>query len=58
MTLRQKSPGLQLDSKAYALLKNRVLEPDGWTRQNCGSVENLFFTSIIWNREACSVAIP
>jgi 5-methylcytosine-specific restriction endonuclease McrA len=34
-------PGPKLCRKAYDLLHRRVLEPDGWRRQVCGSSENL-----------------
>jgi 5-methylcytosine-specific restriction endonuclease McrA len=41
MSLRQKRPRIKLDSGAYTLLKNQVLERDGWRCQDCGSFENL-----------------
>jgi 5-methylcytosine-specific restriction endonuclease McrA len=41
MSLRQKTPRVVLDPKAYILLKNQVLERDSWRCQECGSLENL-----------------
>jgi len=41
MSLRQKRPRIKLSSEAYELLKNQVLERDGWRCQKCGSFENL-----------------
>jgi 5-methylcytosine-specific restriction endonuclease McrA len=41
MSLRQKRPRIKLDSEAYALLGNQVLERDGWRCQECGALENL-----------------
>ena len=39
--LRQKRPRLKLSAEDYNLLRQRVLERDGWRCQNCGSSENL-----------------
>ena len=39
--LRQKRPRLKLGAEDYNLLRQRVLERDGWRCQNCGSSENL-----------------
>ena len=41
MRLRQKQPRTKLDSEAYTLLRNRVLQRDGWRCQECGSLKNL-----------------
>lgn len=39
--LRQRRPRLKLDPKRYAILRNCVLERDGWRCQECGAMENL-----------------
>lgn len=39
--LRQRRPRLKLDPKRYAILRNSVLERDGWRCQECGAMENL-----------------
>jgi 5-methylcytosine-specific restriction endonuclease McrA len=39
--LRQKRPRLKLSAEEYSLLRNRVLERDGWRCQNCGSAKDL-----------------
>lgn len=41
MTLRQKKPRIKLDSEAYIILRNKVLERDSWRCQECASAENL-----------------
>ena len=41
MRLRQKQPRTRLDPEEYTLLRNRVLERDGWRCQNCGSMKDL-----------------
>ena len=39
--LRQKQPRLKLDPEMYNVLKNQVLERDGWRCQDCGSAQML-----------------
>jgi len=39
--LRQKRPRLKLSAEEYNLLRQRVLERDGWRCQNCGSSKYL-----------------
>ena len=39
--LRQKRPRLKLSIEDYRLLRQRVLERDGWRCQNCGSSSDL-----------------
>jgi 5-methylcytosine-specific restriction endonuclease McrA len=39
--LRQKAPRLRLDLIKYRLLREQVLERDGWRCQICGSFKNL-----------------
>jgi 5-methylcytosine-specific restriction endonuclease McrA len=39
--VRQKEPRLRLDHHKYEVLRNDVLQRDGWRRQNCGSSKNL-----------------
>jgi 5-methylcytosine-specific restriction endonuclease McrA len=39
--LRQKRPRIKLDAEEYAILRNLVLERDGWRCQECGSMKNL-----------------
>ena len=41
MSFREKRPRIKLDPESYALLKNQILERDGWRCQDCGSFENL-----------------
>ena len=39
--LCQKRPRLKLSTEEYNLLRQRVLERDGWRCQNCGSSKDL-----------------
>ncbi len=39
--LRKKRPRLKLSARDYHLLRQRVLERDGWRCQNCGSPKDL-----------------
>jgi len=39
--LRQKQLGLKLNPEEYRIVRNRVLERDGWRFQECGSMEGL-----------------
>ena len=41
MSLRQKRPRVKLNSEAYSLLRNHVLDRDKWRCQECGSFQNL-----------------
>ena len=37
----QRRPRLRLEPKSYAVLRQRVLQRDGWRCQRCGSLQNL-----------------
>jgi len=39
--MNPKRPRLRLEPEAYQVLRNRVLERDGWRCQNCGAADNL-----------------
>jgi len=39
--LRQREPRLKLDLQQYRLLREEVLQRDGWRCQLCGSMKNL-----------------
>lgn len=39
--LHQRAPRLKLDPEQYRLLRERVLQRDGWRCQLCGSLRNL-----------------
>jgi 5-methylcytosine-specific restriction protein A len=41
MRLRRRQPRLKLNPEEYALLRNQVLERDGWRCQDCGTMKNL-----------------
>jgi 5-methylcytosine-specific restriction endonuclease McrA len=41
MRLRRRQPRLKLSPEEYALLRNQVLERDGWRCQDCGAMKNL-----------------
>ena len=41
MRLRQKEPRLRLEPEEYTVVRNAVLERDGWRCQWCGRMENL-----------------
>jgi 5-methylcytosine-specific restriction endonuclease McrA len=41
MRLRQKQPRIKLEPERYTLIRNLVLERDGWRCQGCGSAINL-----------------
>jgi 5-methylcytosine-specific restriction endonuclease McrA len=47
ISLRQKRPRLALEPEEYAVLKNEVLNRDGWKSQSCGSRDNLHVHHII-----------
>ena len=41
MRLRQRQPRLKLNSEEYTVVRNQVLERDGWRCQDCGTVKDL-----------------
>src|SRR5260370_1116567 len=41
MRLRQRQPRLKLNPEEYTLVRNQVLERDGWRCPDCGAAQNL-----------------
>ena len=41
MPLSQKRPRVKLGEEEYRLMRNQVLERDGWRCQECGSIKDL-----------------
>lgn len=41
MAVRQRKPRLKLPEESYAIIKEAVLERDGWRCQGCGAMGNL-----------------
>jgi 5-methylcytosine-specific restriction endonuclease McrA len=41
MRLRQKQPRFRLSPEEYTVVRNQVLERDGWRCQDCGTMKDL-----------------